>query len=263
MTEPSPGIVAFLSDFGLQDGYVAEVHGVLLGAAPSLRVTDVSHLVPPGEVRTGAFLLRTVRGAFPSGTVLLGVVDPGVGTTRRPVAVRDSRGFLVGPDNGLLSWAVDGGAEWREIVPTHRVERNGGRTFDGRDLFAPVAGALASRALAFEEVGPRISDPLRLPFPSWSRRDRTFRGEVLHVDRFGNVLTSIPGGAWTPEVPEGSPLTLRCGGASHPALHGVYQDSPGLTVHRDSSGFLEVALYGASAAALLHLGPGDALEVEG
>jgi S-adenosylmethionine hydrolase len=261
MREEPSRIIAFLSDFGLQDGYVAEVHGVLLGIDSRLRVIDVSHLVPPGEVRTGAFLLYRVRSAFPPGTVLLGVVDPGVGTDRRPLAVRGSLGLLGGPDNGLLGWAADDGAEWREIDRRHRSPRSAGRTFDGRDLFAPVAGALASGTLPFEEVGPRISDPLRFPFPSWSLRERTLRGEVLHVDRFGNVLTSIPGDSWRPAVPEGSALRIRCGGASHPALHGVYQDSPGLTVHPDSSGFLEVSLRGASAAAMLHLGPGDVLEV--
>lgn len=260
MKGPPSGVVAFLSDFGLQDGYVGEVHGVLLGT-PGVRVVDLCHLVPPGRIRTGAFLLRRSRDAFPVGTVLLGVVDPGVGTTRRPVAVRDSLGFLVGPDNGLLAWAAQDDAEWRILSPTLRAPRSCGRTFDGRDLFAPVAAGLASGRLVFQDLGPAISDPLRPPFPSWSRHDRMLRGEVLHVDRFGNVVTSIPGDVWPEAMGDGSPLVVRCWGTSHPAVHGVYQQSRGLTVHRDSSGFLEIAWNGDSAAAMLHLGPGDLVEV--
>ncbi len=261
MTASPSGIVAFLSDFGLEDGYAGEVHGALLSEAAGLRVVDISHLVPPGNVRTGAFLLKKARHSFPAGTVLLAVVDPGVGTSRRPVAVRDHTGFAVGPDDGLLAWAMDPDAEWREIPPSFRSPRSRGRTFDGRDLFAPVAGALASGRLSFEEIGSPISDPLRPPFPSWSRQGRTLQGEVLHVDRFGNVLTSIPGDAWPKDLPDGAPLSVRCHGTSHQAIQGVYGDSRGITVHRDSSGFLEVALSGASASAMLRLLPGDSLEV--
>ncbi|HOU52798.1 MAG TPA: SAM-dependent chlorinase/fluorinase [Myxococcota bacterium] len=234
--------------------------GVLLGT-PGVRVVDLCHLVPAGGIQTGAFLLRRARDAFPVGTVLLGVVDPGVGTNRRPVAIRDSVGFLVGPDNGLLAWAARDDAQWRALSSALRSPCSLGRTFDGRDLFAPVAAGLASGRLAFEDLGPTISDPLRPPFPSWSRQDRTLRGEVIHVDRFGNVLTSIPGDAWTEKTGEGSPLVVRCRGTSHPAVRGVYQQSRGLTVHEDSSGFLEIAWNGNSAAAMLQLGPGDLVEV--
>lgn len=262
MSDALPGIVAFLSDFGLQDGYVGEVHGVIAGKR-GVRVVDLCHLVPPGDVRTGAFLLMRGRSAFPVLSVFLGVVDPGVGTSRRPVAVQDSRGFLVGPDNGLLSWAAESGSIWRAIDPSHRSTDSRSRTFDGKDLFGPVAAGLASGVLSFDDVGPVIGDPVRLPFPSWSRRGRTWHGEVLHVDRFGNVLTSIPTEAWSQVMADASLLEIRCRGAIHPATVGVYQESRGLTVHGDSSGFLEVALNRASAAEMMGVRPGDGLEVAG
>lgn len=261
MTFQPCGLVAFLSDFGLADAYVGEVHGALLSGDPAVRVVDLCHDVPPGDIRRGAWLLRRTRDAFPPGTVFLAVVDPGVGTARRPVlAVAGGRAF-VGPDNGLLSWAAAPDAAWRLLDCPSFARPAASLTFHGRDLFGPVAGALASGRLRPDDAGPGIPDPAVLSFPSWSVAPGGASGTVLHVDRFGNVLLSIPATALPPGLPRSAPLAVRAAGRTVPACLGTYADGPGLTVHGDSSGFVEVAWNGGRADRALDLRDGDPVEV--
>lgn len=192
------GILTLLTDFGTEDYYVAAVKGTVLSRAPGTAIVDVSHQVPPGDIETAAFLLAAAAPSFTPGTVHLAVVDPGVGSGRRILLARTESALFLAPDNGLLTPFLDG-------ARTFSVERadlflpGPGRTFHGRDRFAPVAAALLSGHPP-EEMGPEIADPRRLPGEPPRREPGRLSGRVVHVDRYGNLVTDIPAG-WLPGVP--------------------------------------------------------------
>jgi hypothetical protein len=186
--------ITFLTDYGLADQFVGVCHGVLARIAPDARVLDVTHVVPPGDVRHGAEVLRQSIRYLPDG-VHLAVVDPGVGTRRRAVVLVVGRNLFVGPDNGLLLWAADeiGGvdAAYELADPRFRLD-SVSNTFHGRDVFAPAAAHLAN-GVAPAEMGPAV-DPAALvrPPPAIRRLDGdTLHGEMLIEDRFGNLQTSL------------------------------------------------------------------------
>ncbi len=184
-------IITLLTDFGLEDGYAAAMKGVILGIRPDARIVDISHLVPPRDVRAGAFVLASTCGFFPAGTVHVAVVDPGVGTARAAVAIRTPRYFFVGPDNGLFSLALQRETTWESRTlenPAYRLPEVSS-TFHGRDIFAPAAAHLAQGA-PFEEFGP----PCTLSVPDWTavvRSGESCTGEIIHVDHFGNAVTNL------------------------------------------------------------------------
>jgi S-adenosyl-L-methionine hydrolase (adenosine-forming) len=215
LPDSTPPFVSFLSDYGLADEFVGVCKAVVLRAAPSARVIDITHGIPAFDVRAGALALARAVQYLPPG-VVLAVVDPGVGTERRAVAVEVESGFLVGPDNGLLAPAVAmlGGAS--RVVsltnPDYQLEAPGA-TFAGRDVFAPAAGYLAAgtplEALG-EPVDPTSLVPGTVPLP----RDDDGRaaGEVLWIDRFGNAQLNIdPGDLAALGVEPGGALEIRCG----------------------------------------------------
>ncbi|SHF57529.1 hypothetical protein SAMN02745206_02261 [Desulfacinum infernum DSM 9756] len=184
-------VITLLTDFGLQDGYVAAMKGVLLGIVPEARIVDITHLIPPQDVRWGAYVLKSCYADFPSGTVHVAVVDPGVGTDRRAVAVRTPRHLFVGPDNGLFSFVLEmeNTAETRLLENPAFFRRKISSTFHGRDIFAPTAAHLAS-GTPFESLGR----PVQPMTAEWVRPQVTpdaIRGEVLGFDRFGNIVTNI------------------------------------------------------------------------
>ena len=186
------GLITLCTDFGTRDPYVGIMKGVMLAVDPSLRFVDLTHDVPPQDVTAGALALRSAVEHFPDGTVHLAVVDPGVGSARDPVAVVTERGTLVGPDNGLLEPSASrlGLCEVRRLERRDLFRAEVSRTFHGRDVFAPIAARLAA-GMDAAELGPRLErlTPLALPVPR--RGDFVVRGEVIYVDRFGNLLTNI------------------------------------------------------------------------
>jgi S-adenosyl-L-methionine hydrolase (adenosine-forming) len=185
-------IVSLLSDFGQKDPYVAEMKAVILSIAPHVQIVDVSHEIEKFSIRMGAYVLASAASYFPLNTIHVAVVDPGVGTKRRPIIAETSRSFYVGPDNGVLMLA----ANQEKIVNVYLIDNpkymlpNVSKTFHGRDIFAPAAAHLAAGVKA-SEFGPVISDYV---FPEFAKPD-TKRGEVvgvvLHVDDFGNVISNI------------------------------------------------------------------------
>ncbi|MEM1202937.1 MAG: SAM-dependent chlorinase/fluorinase [Acidobacteriota bacterium] len=184
-------ILTLLTDFGLRDYYVAAVKGVVLSAAPDTVLVDISHDVPPGDVEAASFLLSAAAVTFPAETVHLAVVDPGVGSDRRILAVETDSGRFVGPDNGLLTPFLD---RARRVVAVDRPDlyRPGpGATFHGRDRFAPVAAAWI-RGVSVEDLGASVPDPVRLHVPAPRRRPEGLDGRVRHVDGFGNLVTDLP-----------------------------------------------------------------------
>lgn len=254
--------VTLLTDYGLLDTYVGQVKGAILRVAPSAQLVDLTHQVPAQDVRAGAFLLWTAVEAFAPRTIHLAVVDPGVGTTRRAVAIRSARGdLLVGPDNGLLVPAAEKLGGVTEAVALTREQFHGparSTTFHGRDVFGPVAGHLASGAALASLGGPAPDLDRSIAFPAPVRTASGWRGEVLHVDGFGNLITNLPA-AILPErfsVRVG-PTTLA---APHPHFQSVARGELWALV--GSAGLLEVGVRDGDAAARLGVATGAAIEVE-
>ena len=249
--------MVLLTDFGLADHYVGVLHAVLASDAPGAARVDLSHGVPPGDVWTASFLLRCAWDHLPDHAVVLAVIDPGVGGERRPVAVlRDDR-WLVAPDNGLAAAA---GAPAEAVVLDWR--RMGlpepSRTFHGRDLFAPAAARIA-RGDDPNSLGDSV-DPVSLvasPLPEPVPIEGGFRATVLHVDRFGNVVTNLPAAA----VPAGA--TAWYGAPLGARRVATYSDARAgeVVVIDGSSGLLELAVNCSSAAELANLGRGDTVEI--
>ncbi len=185
--------VGLLTDFGTQDHYAGALRGAVLAAVPEVQVVDLSHEIPPHDVRAGALALEAAYSAFPAGTAFVAVVDPGVGSARRGLALLAGGYFFVGPDNGLFSPILAAYPEARvhEITNAGLFRHEVSPTFHARDVFGPVAARLAA-GMPLEEVGPPIADPVTLPLPRPQRLpDGSWRGEVIHVDRFGSLVSSF------------------------------------------------------------------------
>jgi len=181
-------IITLLTDFGTADGYVGEVKGRLSSLAPGVTLLDIAHDVPAGDIGAGCHALGRVWRTFPAGTVHLAVVDPGVGSARRALAAEADGQFFVAPDNGLLSDVFAGATARMVHLP---IPVGASRTFQGRDVFAPVAARLATGA-ALAELGAAITDPVRLKPPVLMVEGSDLVGEVIHVDRFGTLITNLP-----------------------------------------------------------------------
>jgi S-adenosylmethionine hydrolase len=260
--------LSFLTDYGLHDGFVAACHGVAARIAPHARIIDVTHLVPPGDIRRGAAVLAQTVPYLPP-AVHVGVVDPGVGTARRGVAVSAGESVFVGPDNGLLSWAVTAsGGPVRAVSLTNRELwlAQATATFHGRDIFMPVAAHLATDAdlaAAGEEID--VTDLVALPAPERLVRDSTALGEVLTVDRFGNIqLTITASDAAEIGVRPGGTALVRFG---RRRMTIPYRDTFGavaageLVAYADSAGLVSIAVNGADAARRLGLPPGARVSI--
>jgi S-adenosyl-L-methionine hydrolase (adenosine-forming) len=247
--------VSFTTDYGTVDGFVAACKGVLAARAPGVTVLDVTHHVPPQDVRRGAAVLAQTVPYLPD-AVHLAVVDPGVGTDRRGVAVVAGRGVLVGPDNGLLVPAAEalGGiaAAYELADPAYHLPVVSA-TFHGRDVFAPVSAALAG-GLDPARLGPPVGDLVRLPAPAVASGPGWLRAEVVSVDSFGTLQLAAAA------LPDGDGVEVE----GRPATVGrTFADAPpgGLVVLVDSAGLVAVAVNRGSAAALLGAGPGDEITV--
>ena len=191
-----PPPIALLTDFGLADGYVAAMKGVMLDILPWVQLVDVTHEIPPQDVHRAAFVLHTVAPFFPAGAVFLVVVDPGVGTERRPIALFTDRAVFVGPDNGVFTWIfrTQRVREVRELTNPYYMRSEVSATFHGRDIFAPFAAHIAAGVPA-TSIGPAVTDPVQLDIPEPEvREDGALLGHVIHIDGFGNVITNITEG---------------------------------------------------------------------
>lgn len=213
-------LLSLLTDFGTEDYYAAAVKGTVLRLAPGTTIVDISHQVPPGDVAAAAFLLAAAAPAFPAGTVHLAVVDPGVGSARRLLAVRTPGAWFLAPDNGLLTAPLDAALEVRSIERESVFLPSPGQTFHGRDRFAPAAAWLL-RGDPFAALGPEIADPVRLPAAPPSCEPGRLTGRVVHVDRYGNLITDIPS-TWLPDTP----CLFTVGPHSTPNLVSHYAEIP-------------------------------------
>jgi len=258
-------LVSFVSDFGYSDWFVGVVHGVVLEICPRARIVDLTHEVPPGQVDRASFVIEAACPDLPAGAVNLAVVDPGVGTTRRALAVRARGQFFVGPDNGILEWALsDPHAEVRNLTEERWFRHPVSRTFHGRDVFAPVAAHIAC-GTPLEAFGPRITDALRQPRPPARTENGELTGCVMFVDRFGNALTNLTTAALAAAFPDAAEesLEVHLGGRVIRGLARSYGDAPigTLVAIIGSSGRLEIAQVGGDAATRFGLGDGDPVVV--
>jgi S-adenosylmethionine hydrolase len=270
-------VITLTTDFGVTGGYVAAMKGVILDTNPEARLVDVSHDIPPQNVFQAAFILSTVYRYFPRSAVHLVVVDPGVGTARRIVVLRTPSGTFIGPDNGVLSYAIQefasgdfveasGGLRQVKLNPeAHAVEVTNSRffrqpisdTFHGRDIMAPVA-ALLSQGFQINAFGETVNrlNMLKLPQPEVLAGGGV-TGHVLHIDSFGNVITDV-----RPEdLPAETGVRIDLGGHLAQGLKHAYADGTGLLAVIGSAGYLEIALKGGSAAALCGARVGDCVKI--
>lgn len=250
-------IVTILTDFGTQDSYVAEMKGVLLSARRDVTLVDITHAVPPQDVEHGAYVLGTTYACYPSDTVHLGVVDPGVGTDRRAIVVDHDGGRFVGPDNGLFSAVLTdkGLRSVHEIQVTEVVSR----TFHGRDVFAPSVARLVLGETP-SELGPEISDAVTIDRWQPDIGDREAVGRIVHIDRFGNAITNLQ------ETDFGgrrSVRQLRVRDVRVDAISETYGDVEAGEVVAliGSQGTLEVSVNGGDAARTLGLARGTTVTV--
>jgi len=252
-------IVTLLTDFGYRDWYVGSMKGVILGLAPHCTIVDITHEIPPGDVLRGALVLREACRFFPPLSVHVAIVDPGVGTSRKAIVARGGNMFFVGPDNGILSMAVEL-FEDKEVRAIEREElflERVSDTFHGRDVFAPVAAFLAKGG-EMMSLGRKLSEWVRIPFPEVTHTEAGLEGQVLHVDRFGNGVTNIPEKELR-KIGEISSLRVSVEGLPHDLrIRRTYAEVPlgSALALVGSSGFLEIAVNGGDASKLLHLEPG-------
>ncbi|MEW6387534.1 MAG: SAM-dependent chlorinase/fluorinase [Thermodesulfobacteriota bacterium] len=258
-----PSIITLLTDFGTRDAYVASMKGVILGLNPQVRLVDLSHAVPPQDVRAGAFLLAAAAPYFPAQTIHLAVVDPGVGTPRRALAARCRGQYWVGPDNGLFHLIFIGATDLTRVSLENPAyfRPTVSATFQGRDLFAPVAAHL-SLGVSLEQLGPPLTDPVTLPLPLPTFTPAAVHGEVIYVDHFGNLVTNLKMAeikAWL----AGESFSLHLGALTFKRLSRTYGEAgPGEFLALEGShGYLEVACNQDNAARRLGAGLGLVVEI--
>ncbi|HEY1485139.1 MAG TPA: SAM-dependent chlorinase/fluorinase [Micromonosporaceae bacterium] len=255
--------ITLTTDYGLSDGFRATLHGVIARQAPGVHVIDITHDIHPGDVSRGASVLAQAAPHMPE-SVHVAIIDPGVGTARRAVAIRTPGGLLVGPDNGVLMVAADalGGAEAAvELTNTDWHLVGVSATFHGRDVFAPVAARLAAGS-PFAEAGREINlDSLvRLPAPSVRIGDGFVEAEVLTVDRFGNVQLAAPAG---PGLDALGPGQVLVGGLNAACGTTFGEVAPGsMLVFGDSAGYLAIAINGGLAVVALGVEPGEMVRLD-
>ena len=252
-------LITLLSDFGAQDVYVGVMKGVIAQINPGLQVIDLTHLIPPQNIAAGRFCLMSAYSYFPASTVHVAVVDPGVGSQRRGVAVKFAGGYFVGPDNGLLSGVfslspVQAAVEltnpdyWRSPHPSS--------TFHGRDIFAPVGAYLAS-GVSIEQLGnPIAPDSLVQLSLLYQQSEAEINGCIQYIDTFGNLITNIPAaavrGSWSVKVKD---IFIPSGQTYSDLQVGE------LIALGGSHGWVEIAVNGGSAQSRLQLDWGDSIAV--
>lgn len=257
-------MITLMTDFGLKDGNVGVMKGVILRIAPEVQIVDLSHFISPQNIQEAGLILARAMPYFEPGTIHVVVVDPGVGTERRPFAARIGAQFVVGPDNGFITMALEDAEAQGEVVEFVHLDRREywlpkiSYVFHGRDIFAPVAAHLAVDA-SLHDLGTPFTDPVRLALPKPAQTPTGWRGEVIYIDHFGNISTNIR------QEHLGMPpkVFVHLGGAVIEGLARTFGDRPPgeLVALYGSSGNLLVCEVNGSAARRLGVKIGDQCEV--
>ena len=268
-------LITLLTDFGTADYFVAAVKGVILTINPAASIIDVTHEIPPQDIESGAFTLLTCYRDFPAGTIHVCVVDPGVGSMRRPIVVSAGNYHFVGPDNGLFSYVFDRETSHKvfHVAASEYFHASPSPTFHGRDIFAPVAAAL-SQGVKPKKLGPRIFDEVRLaPLAPSKDVSGKLHGRIIHIDRFGNCITNFT----RADVPDSANAELHVKRKVIREFRQFFAEGQEASVTKGkrnsrsaagelfaiwgSAAFLEIAINGGSAATTLGAKRGDAVIV--
>jgi S-adenosyl-L-methionine hydrolase (adenosine-forming) len=260
--------ITLLTDFGEEDWFVGSMKGVIASICPGAKTIDITHLIPPGDIRRGAFALKCAYRYFPPGTVNMAIVDPGVGSDRGILVVRGGGYIFVAPDNGLLSYIL---AELKDKAVYHATRKDlfldeASNTFHGRDIFAPLAAHLAG-GISADQVGPVCPEPITFPLPNCRPAgNNSWEAEIITIDKFGNCITSIP----VEKIRFISGLTRSTGirivvkneEIYLPIVESYSAGEEGMPLAIPGScGFLELAVNGDNAAQRLDLHSGDRIEI--
>lgn len=263
---PSFRIMTLLTDFGLRDHFVSAMKGVILSISPDLNFVDISHVIPSQDINTGAFTLGQAYQYFPTGTIHLAVVDPGVGTARKALVVSAGGQYFVAPDNGILTYVFEREADARayQITADHYFRKPISSTFHGRDVFAPVA-AWISRDIPLQQFGPILEKPVRLNLPVPMRvKDNLIQAAILAVDQFGNLVTNLkPNDLPVYSAPGTRACKILASQKEITSFRRTYAEAPPgeLFVVPGSTGYLEIVTRNGSAASVLNLTSGSIIGV--
>lgn len=256
-------VITLLTDFGACDYFVGAMKGVILSINPHATIIDITHEIPPQDIKAAAFTLFACYKDFPAGTIHVAVVDPGVGSNRRPILVESGHQFFIGPNNGLFSWIIDREREFAawQIANEQLFRKPVSSTFHGRDVFAPVAGAL-STGVPPESCGAALFDLVALERLAPRQTQDGLEGSVIHIDRFGNCITNFTSEHIDEErIAAGAKLIVNHKEISSIRRFFAEQSGPknDLFMLVGSAGFVEIAAQNASAAAILSAKRGDSV----
>lgn len=261
-------IITLLTDFGTADYFVSALKGVILTSSPRAHIVDITHDIPPQDIEAAAFTLLVACSSFPAGTIHVAVVDPTVGSSRRAILIQTRNQFFVGPDNGIFSYVCDSRVEPPpkifQLTSEQYFREPVSATFNGRDVFAPVAAAL-SKGVKPAELGTQVLDFVRLPpLTPVVSRDGRINARIIHIDRFGNCVTNITQDDLTAKTIAGG-ARLRVKGKLVKSFRNYFAEETG-SRHKlfgiwGSTGFLEIAASNESAAKLLKAKRGDSVLV--
>ena len=257
-------VITLTTDFGDKDGFVGVLKGVIWGICPTAQIADITHAITPQDILEGALALSRSVPFFPPGTIHVAIVDPGVGTDRRPAAARLGDYFFVGPDNGLFTPMVQEALRLSQIVEFIHLDKPGfwlpnvSHTFHGRDIFAPVAAHLA-QGVNFSDLGTPFDDPTLLELPRPIRTQNGWTTHVTIIDTFGNVTTDLPANM----ISDNDEVEFTLHGKCITGLVDSYgwKKKGELVALVDSEGFIEIAVVNGSAARELGVEIGDVVEV--
>ena len=265
MNEP-PRIITLTTDFGTSDTYIGVMKGVILSINPNAQIVDLTHAIPPQDIHEAAFSIDAAHSYFPKGTIHIIVVDPGVGSDRQAIVSRTERAFFVCPDNGVLSYLLQSVEnEGRHAIDSVAIQNDAyylpevSNTFHGRDIFAPVAAHL-SLGVPFDDIGPPVQTLVQLPIPKIDISGDTLIGQIIKIDRFGNLITNISKGAFDAFLSDAVTYEIRAGNVSMNRLNCAYADAeigePLAII--GSVALLEIAVNGGNAEKKLGLKRGEA-----
>jgi S-adenosylmethionine hydrolase len=256
-------VITLTTDFGLSDHYAGTMKCVIAGICSNAEIIDITHEIAPADLVSGAYTISQAAAFSPPGTIHVIVVDPGVGTARKAIAVRNSGQTFIAPDNGVLSLVVPKSpVAARELTNPSLFLPEISNTFHGRDIFAPSAAHLASGDIAWESVGPELRDITTIPELEATRESATrWKGLVLSVDRFGNVITNFRQSLFPVET---NRFTLLIKSHQIDHFYSTFGHAKGSEIftYVGSSGYLETAINRGSAASVLGVKPGDSLTLE-
>lgn len=256
-------LITLTTDFGTADHYVGTMKCVIAGICPDALIVDITHEIAPADLISGAYAVSQCAAYSPPGTIHVVVVDPGVGTSRRAIALRHNEQTFIAPDNGVLTMVMpDTKPDVRELQNQHLWLPAPSNTFHGRDLFAPAAAHLASGSIHWMSVGPVVHDPITLSgIRATAEYQGRWRGMALSVDRFGNVITNLP---VTLAPLGGKKFTIQTNAVAIQQFCPTFGDARTADpfVYAGSSGYFEIAINQGNAAEALGISPGDPLTLE-